>query len=113
MNSLEWLQSQTKNLEGKEVTQLEELAQLVGMNGGMSWKGYGVMSMGGPYGRLGLSFEEAMRLLYLSGVLAGFTKAEDNANTRAVMDALKAEIKKAGEKKTPTIVGVDGKPLEG
>ena len=111
MNAIEWLATTTKNLEGKEVTQLEELAQLIGMNGGMAWKGYGVMAVGGPYGRMGLSFEEAMRLLYLSGVLDGFTKAHGSDDTKTVVEAIKAEIRKAGEKKQPTIVGADGQPL--
>jgi hypothetical protein len=70
------------------------------------------MVAGGPYGRLGLSFEEAIRLLYLSGVLDGFTKAEDSAHSKAVAEAIKVEIRRAVEDRAPKIVGTDGRVLE-
>ena len=113
MNTLEWLQSPATTLEGKERTVLEELAQLIGMNGGMQFKGWGVMTQGGPYGRLGVSMEEAHKLLYLSGVLDGFTKAEGGVHTAAVTAAIKEQIKKDAETRgAPKIVGTDGRELK-
>lgn len=112
MTTLEWLQSTTKTLEGKEITILEELAMLIGMNGGMQFKGWGVMTQGGPYGRLGVSMEEAHKLLYLSGVLDGFTKAEGAVHTTEVTQMIKDQIKKDAEARSaPKILGLDEQPI--
>lgn len=113
MNALEWLQSPGMTLEeGKaERTILEELAQLVGVNGGMAWKGFGAMTHGGPYGRLGVSLEEAVRLVYLSGVLDGLTKADGGQYIKEVTQAIKDQIRKDAEARAPKIVGTDGRPL--
>lgn len=109
MNSLEWLNSPGA-VDG--LTIIEEIGELVVMNGGLSWKGFGTHQKGGPLGRYGLSLEEAIRLVYLSGALDGFFKAEDGANKAAVVQAIKDQTKKIADKAAePKIVAADGTPI--
>lgn len=96
MNTLEWLQSPgISHGDEPPCTILEELAELVGINGGMQFKGFGTHMQGGPYGRIGVTMEEAFRLVFLSGVLEGLTRAEDGVHQAEVARLIKEEIKRA------------------
>lgn len=98
MNTLEWLQSPgVSHGDEPACTILEELSELVGINGGMAWKGFGTHMHGGPYGRVGVTLEEAVRLVFLSGVLEGLMRAEDSVHQAEVAVLIKNEIKRANE----------------
>lgn len=90
MVSLDWLKEPWQ--EGLSTTKFERYAQLVYMNGGGSIvKGWGVITNGGAYGRMGLTQDEALELLEMNGVICGFMWAEDMEHWDELKDMLRRE----------------------
>lgn len=116
MTSLEWLDSPGQNPrpDMPPRTVLQELAQLVGMNGKFSWNGFGAVQLGaGPYLRMGLYMEEAVRLVFLSGVMEGLMRAEDGVHQPVIAQRIKDQIQRDAEAlRAPQLVGEDGQPLK-
>ena len=73
MTSLEWLDSPSS--EGEPI--VNQLARLSVMNPGLEVFRWGKVVWDGPLGRTGLNQQEALRLIWLSGVMGGFKLAED------------------------------------
>jgi len=46
---------------------IERFAKLIGVNGGLTVRGWGVTQGGGPYGRTGLEQNEALELIGVAG----------------------------------------------
>lgn len=88
MTSLEWLQTPLD--DGRTV--LSRFAELIEVNGGLRVCGWGFMSSGGIYGRRGLEQEEALELLFMSGMLEGFMRAENRMHFDEFMNRIKSEI---------------------
>lgn len=74
MTPNEWLDS-TVTVNGVSYTVLDRLAELIAVNGGLKVHGWGCHGGGGPYGRTGLSQEEALELIEYDGILYGFSLA--------------------------------------
>jgi hypothetical protein len=74
----------------------ERLAELVYRNGGrIEITSWGVIEFGGLYGEMGLHQNEALELLYLSGLIRGFGLASDMAGAeKAVIEWIQAEWKR-------------------
>lgn len=88
MTSLEWLNTPLR--DGRTV--LSRLAELIEVNGGLRIGGWGMIAGGGIYGRHGLDQEEALELLFMSGMLEGFMRAEERVHFNEFMNTIKGEI---------------------
>jgi len=55
----------------RRCTRIERLAELIFVNGGLDVGSWGSISFGGPYGRHGLTSDEANEMMTLGGILRG------------------------------------------
>jgi hypothetical protein len=89
MNLLEWLESpigRIRAIDKKEMNIKMRLSELVGVNyGKIEITQVGKIEPGGPYGRLGLTLEEAFELATMIGCYSGFILALDDDESREVM----------------------------
>jgi hypothetical protein len=89
MNLLEWLESpigRIRAVDKKEMNIKMRLSELVGVNyGKIEITQVGKIEPGGPYGRLGLTLEEAFELATMMGCYSGFILALDDDESREVM----------------------------
>lgn len=90
MTVFEWLQS--PSIGGRTI--LQYLAELIAVNKGTyQITEYGRVERGpGPYGRIGLTEEEAIHLAQISGCLNGFFLALGQADVPEVQRLIKEEI---------------------
>lgn len=90
MTIQEWLDSPV--YPDKPLLVRERLAELVYRNGfRLTVSGWGAMVMDGVYGWMGLEQEEALELIHLAGVIAGFKLAEGPGVEVVLTAAMKAE----------------------
>lgn len=74
----------------RRVKTIDYLAELIGVNGGLRVHQQGIITYGGgPWGRAGLSGEEADLLRFFDGVLTGI-RMMDPAKGQAIVDRLMA-----------------------
>jgi len=114
-NVKEWLESPGQSLlSDTEVTIIQELAQLVVINGGiLGWNGCDNIRPGGPYGRQGLALLEAIRLTYLTGILDGFTRSAEESELLVgyVTERLQEEVRRGTSMQPSGLIDSMGKPL--
>lgn len=68
------------------------LAALIAMNGGrLVVGGWGVMTGGGPYGKGGLSQDEALHLMRVASFIDGWLTATDSVDAKVLGAAIRAE----------------------
>lgn len=97
MTLLEWLD--TSPSPAVSWTLKERLAELIAVNGGIDVRGWGIQHVGsGPYGRMGLTQEEALELIYLRGIWVGLKLAHQGAGEPEAVAAIRAEIEKQATK---------------
>lgn len=89
MTIISWLDA--PQVPGGTTTNLQRLAELVAVNGGFRVRGYGMIQIGGPYGRYGLTDDEAHELLHMSGIFRGLTLAHPELEPEAIQ-RIKHEI---------------------
>lgn len=87
-------------------TRLQVFAALVGLNGGrMRVGGWGCMTGGGPYGRVGLEQNEALALIQLGAFVEGWLQATSDAELPALTAALNAEHDRIAALSPPPAAG--------
>lgn len=88
MDVFTWLEKPSLN---PDQTNLKRIAELIAVNSGsfevLRW---GSPKQGGTYGRLGLTVEEAKELMWLVGVMDGFSLRENGRTDELVTRMLEA-----------------------
>lgn len=80
--------------EGEQESTLDRLAYLVGTNGGLRVRGWGMQQYGvGPYGHVGLEQEEALELISLEGVISGFAFTLGDSADQRIAERVKERIR--------------------